>query len=151
MHFEFVGLDVVSNQQCELVNCASENFSNVLDGSSRCCNTADSSHWFGSLCRNDGVLNFTLGAYTDTFFIGVLFLGIVCSWLAICFWNDMSRRLTPALGGQMIIFETIFAVIYAHIMRQALPTTLMSVGMVLLLAGVFASVRVFHCTKIKAM
>lgn len=85
------------------------------------------------------------------FFIGVLFLGIVCSWLAICFWNDMSRRLTPALGGQMIIFETIFAVIYAHIMRQALPTTLMSVGMVLLLAGVFASVRVFHRTEIKAM
>lgn len=51
----------------------------------------------------------------------------------------------------MIIFETIFAVIYAHIMRQALPTTLMSVGMVLLLAGVFASVRVFHRTEIKAM
>lgn len=85
------------------------------------------------------------------FFIGVLFLGIVCSWLAICFWNDMSRRLTPALGGQMIIFETIFAVVYAHIMRQALPTTLMSAGMVLLLAGVFASVRVFHRTEIKAM
>lgn len=85
------------------------------------------------------------------FFIGVLFLGIVCSWLAICFWNDMSRRLTPALGGQMIIFETIFAVIYAHIMRHALPTTLMSVGMVLLLAGVFASVRVFRRTEIKAV
>lgn len=66
--FKFVGLDVVSNQQCELVNCASENFSNVLDGSSRCCNSADSSHWFGSICRYDGVLNFTLAAYTDTFF-----------------------------------------------------------------------------------
>ena len=73
--FKFASLDVVSDQQCELVNCASENFSNVLDGSSRCCNTADSSHRFGSLCRYDGVLNFTLGAYTDTFFYRRIIFG----------------------------------------------------------------------------
>ena len=141
--FKFASLDVVSNQQCELVNCASENFSNVLDGSSTIGLAV-----YAAMTKSST----SLWEPTPThFFIGVLFLGIVCSWLAICFWNDMSRRLTPALGGQMIIFETIFAVIYAHIMRQALPTTLMSVGMVLLLAGVFASVRVFHRTEIKAM
>ena len=42
------------------------------------------------------------------------------------------------------IFETIFAVIYAHIMREQMPTALMSIGMVLLLVGVFMSVRVFQ-------
>ena len=56
----------------------------------------------------------------------------------------MSQRLPRALGGQMIIFETIFAVIYAHIMREQMPTMLMSIGMVLLLVGVFMSVRVFQ-------
>lgn len=80
----------------------------------------------------------------EHFLIGTLILGLICSWLAICFWNAMSQRLTPALGGQMIIFETIFAVIYAHIMRHALPTPLMSTGMTLLLIGVFLSVRVFQ-------
>ena len=86
MHFEFVGLDVVSNQQCELVNCASENFSNVLDGSSKVLQHCRQQPLVWQLMpQMTESLNFTLGAYTDTFFIGVLFLGIVCSWFAICF------------------------------------------------------------------
>lgn len=93
---------------------------------------------------NDGGIMHALGETPEKFVAGVLFLGVVCSWLAICFWNAMSQRLPRALGGQMIIFETIFAVIYAHIMREQMPTTLMSVGMILLLVGVFMSVRVFQ-------
>lgn len=89
-----------------------------------------------------------LGETPGKFVIGILILGLICSWVAICFWNAMSQRLTPALGGQMIIFETIFAVIYAHIMRAAVPTPLMTIGMVLLLTGVFASVRVFSRNKL---
>ena len=88
-----------------------------------------------------------LGATPVNFLSGVLILGIVCSWLAICLWNAMSQRVTPALGGQMIIFETIFAVIYAHIMRHALPTPLMSIGMALLLIGVLLSIRAFNAGR----
>ncbi|MDO5531916.1 DMT family transporter [Sutterella sp.] len=85
-----------------------------------------------------------LGDTPENFLMGIVALGIFCSWLGICFWNAMSQRLTPALGGQMIIFETIFAVIYAHIMRLAWPTPLMAIGMTLLLVGVSLSVRVFQ-------
>ena len=60
----------------------------------------------------------------------------------------MSRRLTPALGGQMIIFETIFAVIYAHIMRQALTYNINECRDGASLAGVLLQVRVFHRTEI---
>ena len=76
--------------------------------------------------------------------IGVLVLGIVCSWLAIWLWNNMSSRLTPALGGQIIIFETIFAVTYAHLYRQQIPSMLMVFGMVTLLVGVLFSVKCFR-------
>ena len=91
-----------------------------------------------------GSVDVMLGETPFKFFLGIAFLAVVCSWVAICFWNAMSQRLTPALGGQMIIFETIFAVVYAHIVREAMPTTLMTVGMILLLVGVCASVRVFR-------
>lgn len=93
----------------------------------------------------------TLFAPEPTFFwTGALILGIACSWLGICFWNLMSQRLPPALGGQLIIFETVFAVIYAHILRATLPTPLMTVGMILLLLGVLLSVRVFQKNRTNA-
>ena len=59
----------------------------------------------------------------------------------------MSQRLPPALGGQMIIFETVFAVIYAHIWRESLPSTLMVVGIGLLLLGIALAMRVFQEAK----
>lgn len=74
----------------------------------------------------------------------VLFLGIFASWIGIVLWSLMSQRLPPALGGQMIIFETLFAVIYAHLWREEWPTPLLVVGMTLLLLGVLGSLRVFR-------
>ncbi|MBR5459210.1 MAG: EamA/RhaT family transporter, partial [Burkholderiaceae bacterium] len=59
-------------------------------------------------------------------------------------WNAMSQNLPPALGGQLIVFETIFSVIYAHMWRAEWPTWSMTVGMVMLLVGVVASLRVFR-------
>lgn len=73
--------------------------------------------------------------------------GILCSWLGIVFWNAMSQRLPTALGGQMIVFETIFAVIYAHLLRGAWPSWNMILGMALLIAGVLFSLRAFHTQK----
>ncbi len=69
--------------------------------------------------------------------------GILCSWLGIVFWNAMSQRLPTALGGQMIVFETIFAVIYAHVLRLQWPSWSMTLGVVLLIAGVLVSLRAF--------
>ena len=56
----------------------------------------------------------------------------------------MSQRLPTALGGQLIVFETIFAVIYAHALRMAWPAPTMVAGLVLLLAGVLLSLRAFQ-------
>ena len=64
--------------------------------------------------------------------------------LGIVLWNAMSQRLPTALGGQLIVFETIFAVIYAHALRMAWPAPTMVAGLVLLLAGVLLSLRAFR-------
>lgn len=85
---------------------------------------------------------------TPGLFIGIsLFLGIVSSWVGIFFWNLMSQRLPPALGGQMLIFETLFAVIYAHIWRGQWPSALMVLGMSALLIGIVSGMRVFRSVR----
>lgn len=88
-----------------------------------------------------------LGPTPWLFLAVIVFLGVFASWVGILLWNLMSQRLPPALGGQMIIFETLFAVTYAHLWREAWPTPLMFVGMSLLLLGVLGSLRVFRMPR----
>ena len=71
------------------------------------------------------------------------------SWVGIIFWNAMSQRLPTALGGQMIVFETIFAVLYAHVLRGAWPAWNMTAGIVLLLAGVLLALKVFRGVRVR--
>ena len=56
----------------------------------------------------------------------------------------MSQRLPSALGGQLIVFESIFAVIYALIYRGEMPTWTMIVGFTILLIGVRGSLKAFR-------
>lgn len=70
------------------------------------------------------------------FLLGTLFLGIISAWGGTLLWNQMSRRLPPVMTGQMLIFETIFAVVYAHVLREELPTVMMFIGMALLVSGI---------------
>lgn len=82
-------------------------------------------------------------------FVGLMLIaGIACSWVGAACWNAMSERLPTALGGQLIVFETIFSVVYALMWRGAWPTLSMTVGMVIMLIGVLAALRVFRNTKV---
>ena len=67
----------------------------------------------------------------------------VCAGLAIlasiaggALWNRMSRLLPLTLVGQMILFETIFALIYGFFWEQRWPTVYESVALVLVIASV---------------
>lgn len=82
---------------------------------------------------------------TPLYFLGVVFMvGLLCSWIAMICWNQMSQRLPSALGGQLIVFESIFAVIYALIYRGEMPTWTMIVGFTILLIGVRGSLKAFR-------
>lgn len=82
---------------------------------------------------------------TPWLFVGLmLFSGVVCSWLGNVLWAEMSRRLPTALAGQMIVFETIFAVTYAHVYRWEWPSTTLLLGLGCLVTGVVLSLRVFY-------
>lgn len=55
------------------------------------------------------------------------------------FWNRASRHLPLTMIGQMIIFETLFALLYGFIWRHCLPTALEVGATVALVASVLAS------------
>jgi drug/metabolite transporter (DMT)-like permease len=65
-------------------------------------------------------------------------VAICGSILGNAFWNRASRLLPLTLTGQMILFETLFALLYAFIWEHRLPTGLETAAMVLLVAGVLS-------------
>jgi drug/metabolite transporter (DMT)-like permease len=56
-------------------------------------------------------------------------------------WNVASRRVPVTLSGQLILFETLFALLYGFIYRQAWPRPLEAAAIALLVAGVTWAVR----------
>jgi drug/metabolite transporter (DMT)-like permease len=85
------------------------------------------------------------GALSDarwhTFWMLNLGLAVGASWLGNGLWNAASKRLPLTLSGQMIVFETLFALLYAFIYDQRLPRPLETAAILLLVAGVCWSVR----------
>jgi drug/metabolite transporter (DMT)-like permease len=68
-------------------------------------------------------------------------LAIGASWLGNGLWNAAAKRLPLTLSGQLIVFETLFALVYAFVYDHRLPRPLEAAAILLLLAGVSWSVR----------
>jgi drug/metabolite transporter (DMT)-like permease len=81
------------------------------------------------------------GTRWHMFWLLNLGLAIGASWLGNGLWNAASKRLPLTLAGQLIVFETVFAMLYAFVYDHRMPRTLEIAALALLLAGVYASVR----------
>jgi drug/metabolite transporter (DMT)-like permease len=75
------------------------------------------------------------------FWIVSFALALGGSWLGNTLWNAASKRLPLTLSGQMIAFETLFALLYAFVYDERLPRVPEVLAIVLLLGGVSWSVR----------
>lgn len=62
-------------------------------------------------------------------------------------WNISSRRLPLTLSGQMIVFETLFALAYGFVFDHRLPRPLEIAAIALLMIGVAWSVRLHAVDK----
>lgn len=63
-------------------------------------------------------------------------VAVAASILGNAFWNRASRLLPLTMLGQMIIFETLFALLYGFLWEQRLPTPLEGAAAALLVASV---------------
>jgi drug/metabolite transporter (DMT)-like permease len=81
------------------------------------------------------------------FLIWIVMLAIFASWLATWFWVIAARRLPLALSAQLIVSETVFALIYGFVYERRWPYHAEWLGTALLIIGVIAGVRVFARTE----
>lgn len=70
-----------------------------------------------------------------------LALAVACSWFGNWMWNAASQRLPLTLGGQMLVFETLFALLYGFLWAQRWPSALEVIAIALLLYGVLLAAR----------
>jgi drug/metabolite transporter (DMT)-like permease len=89
-----------------------------------------------------GAAGLASGRDWTVFWIANSLLALGASVIGNQLWNIASRRVPVTLSGQLILFETLFALLYGFIYQQRLPRTLEIAAIVLLIAGVLWSVRV---------
>jgi drug/metabolite transporter (DMT)-like permease len=92
---------------------------------------------------------FAAGRDWSTFWIANSLLALGASVIGNRLWNFASRSLPVTLSGQLILFETLFALLYAFMYQQRPPRMLEIAAIVLLIVGVIWSVRV-HAEPIPA-
>jgi len=86
-----------------------------------------------STSRPDG----TAWAHFATVSFGV---AVLASIVGNALWNRMSRLLPLTMVGQMILFETLFALIYGFLWEQRLPELLETVAFVLVVLSVVSCI-----------
>ena len=67
--------------------------------------------------------------------------GVGSAWLASLLWTMASRRLSASLCGQLIVSETLFALVYSFVWDATWPVPVQWVAAVLFVLGIVASVR----------
>ncbi|MEO8387078.1 DMT family transporter [Polaromonas sp.] len=67
--------------------------------------------------------------------------GVGSTWLATILWNMASQRLSASLCGQLIVSETIFALLYSFAWDGRWPTWVQLTACVLFTLGILASIR----------
>jgi len=76
-----------------------------------------------------------------SFVLVCLAIGIGASWLATVLWNVASQRLSASLCGQLVVSETLFALLYSFAWAGHWPSAAQWAACVLFTLGILASVR----------
>jgi drug/metabolite transporter (DMT)-like permease len=78
----------------------------------------------------------------------IVFVALVCvatgigsAWAASILWNIASQRLSVSLCGQLIVSETLFALLYSFVWDAAWPGAQQWLAVVLFTLGILASIR----------
>ncbi|MGJ7555541.1 DMT family transporter [Variovorax sp. RB3P1] len=114
-------------------------------------NATDWANWLG-IATGLGALLLWLVAVSDLATLqsrpdGTLFVwialagGFGSSWLATILWNIASQRLSASLCGQLIVSETLFALLYSFVWDGRWPQATEWVAALLFVLGILASIK----------
>ena len=83
--------------------------------------------------------------YRELYALGIpliaLAIGFGSSWLATILWNMASQRLPASLCGQLIVSETLFALLYSFVWDHRWPTAVQWAAVLLFTTGILASIK----------
>ncbi|MDQ1832366.1 DMT family transporter [Massilia scottii] len=94
--------------------------------------------WHGDVTGAAGAAS---GRNWTVFWITNALLALGASVIGNHLWNIASRRVPVTLSGQLILFETLFALLYGFVYHRQFPRVLEMAAIVLLVAGVVWAVR----------
>ncbi len=114
-------------------------------------NATDWANWLG-VATGAGALLLWSGAGTDLptlmalkdsqlFVMLCLLTGFGSAWLATVLWNIASQRLSASLCGQLIVSETLFALVYSFAWDGQWPSLAQWAACVLFTLGILASIK----------
>ncbi|RQO76866.1 hypothetical protein DBR44_04110 [Aquitalea sp. FJL05] len=69
------------------------------------------------------------------FTLGVVFLGVFVSYLAMWLWNVSSRHISSIVAGRVLCLETIFALAYGYALDAHMPRAFELLGICLIVFG----------------
>lgn len=84
------------------------------------------------------------GFLSTSFLFWTGFIGLGSTWLATVLWNLASASLPTSLTGQLIVSETLFALLFGFLYEGKLPSTLETAAIVTLVAGVSLGITSFR-------
>lgn len=69
------------------------------------------------------------------FMLGVVFLGVFVSYVAMWLWNVSSRHISSIVAGRVLCLETIFALAYGYMLDARMPYSFELLGICLIVSG----------------
>jgi len=75
------------------------------------------------------------------FLVGSAILGLLCSWVGFFLWNRASCYLPVSLAGQLMIFETVFGLLFFYLIDRNIPSTEEVIGISLFLIAIVYGIR----------
>jgi drug/metabolite transporter (DMT)-like permease len=78
------------------------------------------------------------------FLAGIIVLGVLVSWFATQVWNRVSRRLPITVAGQLLVIQSLAAIVYSSWLDHEVPHVIELICVALLVVGVVWGVKVVY-------
>jgi drug/metabolite transporter (DMT)-like permease len=76
-----------------------------------------------------------------SYLAGIVMLGVVVSWFSTQVWNRVSRRLPITVSGQLLVIQSLAAIVYSSWLNHEMPDFIELVCVALVVAGVVWGVK----------
>ena len=75
---------------------------------------------------------------------GVTILGVICSWVGCFLWSRASVYLPVSLMGPLLIFETLFGLLFVFAFQKNMPSWIELSGVAAMIIGILMSIFAFR-------